>query len=234
MLRIKNIDVFYGDVQVLKDVSLEIKQGEIISLVGSNASGKSTTINAISGINPCRKGSIEFKGELISNKPPNKIVGMGLIQVPEGRKLFPEMTVLENLELGAYTPRARKDRKDTMEMVFSILPKLKERETQLAGSLSGGEQQMCAIGRGLMAKPDLLMLDEPSLGLSPVMVQNVFKIILDIKKQGITVLLVEQNVKHSLKVSDRGYVLETGKLVMEGTGEKLLNDEYLKKAYLGI
>lgn len=234
MLRIKNIDVFYGDIQVLREVSLEIKQGEIISLVGSNASGKSTTINTISGINQCRQGSIEFKGELISNKPPNKIVDMGLIQVPEGRKLFPEMTVLENLELGAYTPRARKDRKETMEMVFGILPKLKERETQLAGSLSGGEQQMCAIGRGLMAKPDLLMLDEPSLGLSPVMVQNVFKIILDIKKQGITVLLVEQNVKHSLKVSDRGYVLETGKLVMEGTGEDLLNDEYLKKAYLGI
>ena len=234
MLRIKNINVFYGDVQVLRDVSLEIKQGEIISLVGSNASGKSTTINTISGINPCRQGSIEFKGELISNKPTNKIVEMGLIQVPEGRKLFPEMTVLENLELGAYTPHARKDRKETMEMVFSILPKLKERETQLAGSLSGGEQQMCAIGRGLMAKPDLLMLDEPSLGLSPVMVQNVFKIILDIKKQGITVLLVEQNVKHSLKVSNRGYVLETGKLVMEGTGEELLNDEYLKKAYLGI
>lgn len=234
MLSIKNIDVFYGDVQVLQQVSLDIEQGEIISLVGSNAAGKSTTINAISGINPCRQGSIEYRGQVISNMAPNKIVDLGVVQVPEGRKLFPEMTVLENLELGAYTPHARKQRKDTLEMVFGMLPKLKEREKQLAGSLSGGEQQMCAIGRGLMAKPELLMLDEPSLGLSPVMVQTVFKIVEDIKKQGITVLLVEQNVKHSLKVSDRGYVLETGRLVMEGTGDKLLNDEYLKKAYLGI
>jgi branched-chain amino acid transport system ATP-binding protein len=234
VLSIKNIDVYYGDVQVLRSVSLEIRRGEIISLVGSNAAGKSTTINAISGINPCRQGSIEFKGQAISNMPPNKIVDMGLVQVPEGRKLFPEMTILENLELGSYTAHARKQRKDTLEMVYSMLPKLKEREKQLAGSLSGGEQQMCAIGRGLMAKPELLMFDEPSLGLSPVMVQTVFKIIEDIKKQGITVLLVEQNVKHSLKVSDRGYVLETGKLVMEGTGDELLNDEYLKKAYLGI
>lgn len=234
MLNIKNIDVFYGDVQVLQNVSLEIKQGEIISLVGSNAAGKSTTINAVSGINPCRRGSIEYKGQVISGMAPNKIVDLGVVQIPEGRKLFPEMTVLENLELGAYTPHARKKRKDTLEMVFGMLPKLKERERQLAGSLSGGEQQMCAIGRGLMAKPELLMLDEPSLGLSPVMVQTVFKIVEDIKKQGITVLLVEQNVKHSLKVSDRGYVLETGRVVMEGTGTELLNDEYLKKAYLGI
>jgi branched-chain amino acid transport system ATP-binding protein len=234
LLNIKNIDVFYGDVQVLQNVSLEIKQGEIISLVGSNAAGKSTTINAVSGINPCRRGSIEYKGQVISGMAPNKIVDLGVVQIPEGRKLFPEMTVLENLELGAYTPHARKKRKDTLEMVFGMLPKLKERERQLAGSLSGGEQQMCAIGRGLMAKPELLMLDEPSLGLSPVMVQTVFKIVEDIKKQGITVLLVEQNVKHSLKVSDRGYVLETGRVVMEGTGTELLNDEYLKKAYLGI
>jgi branched-chain amino acid transport system ATP-binding protein len=234
LLNIKNIDVFYGDVQVLQNVSLEIKQGEIISLVGSNAAGKSTTINAVSGINPCRRGNIEYKGQVISGMAPNKIVDLGVVQIPEGRKLFPEMTVLENLELGAYTPHARKKRKDTLEMVFGMLPKLKERERQLAGSLSGGEQQMCAIGRGLMAKPELLMLDEPSLGLSPVMVQTVFKIVEDIKKQGITVLLVEQNVKHSLKVSDRGYVLETGRVVMEGTGTELLNDEYLKKAYLGI
>lgn len=234
MLSIQNIDVFYGDIQVLRQVSLEIRKGEIISLVGSNAAGKSTTINAISGINRCRSGRIEFNGQVISNLPPNKIVDLGVVQIPEGRKLFPEMTILENLELGAYTPHARKKRKDTLEMVFGMLPKLKERERQLAGSLSGGEQQMCAIGRGLMAKPELLMLDEPSLGLSPVMVQTVFKIVEDIKKQGITVLLVEQNVKHSLKVSDRGYVLETGRLVMEGTGTELLNDEYLKKAYLGI
>ncbi len=234
MLSIQNIDVFYGDIQVMRQVSLEIRKGEIISLVGSNAAGKSTTINAISGINRCRSGRIEFNGQIISNLPPNKIVDLGVVQIPEGRKLFPEMTILENLELGAYTPHARRKRKDTLEMVFGMLPKLKERERQLAGSLSGGEQQMCAIGRGLMAKPELLMLDEPSLGLSPVMVQTVFKIVEDIKKQGITVLLVEQNVKHSLKVSDRGYVLETGRVVMEGTGTELLNDEYLKKAYLGI
>lgn len=234
MLSIQNIDVFYGDIQVMRQVSLEIRKGEIISLVGSNAAGKSTTINAISGINRCRSGRIEFNGQIISNLPPNKIVDLGVVQIPEGRKLFPEMTILENLELGAYTPHARRKRKDTLEMVFGMLPKLKERERQSAGSLSGGEQQMCAIGRGLMAKPELLMLDEPSLGLSPVMVQTVFKIVEDIKKQGITVLLVEQNVKHSLKVSDRGYVLETGRVVMEGTGTELLNDEYLKKAYLGI
>lgn len=234
MLSIQNIDVFYGDIQVLRQVSLEIRKGEIISLVGSNAAGKSTTINAISGINRCRGGRIEFNGQVISNLPPNKIVDLGVVQVPEGRKLFPEMTILENLELGAYTAHARPKRKETLAMVYEMLPKLKEREKQLAGSLSGGEQQMCAIGRGLMAKPELLMLDEPSLGLSPVMVQTVFKIIRDIQQQGITVLLVEQNVKHSLKISDRAYVLETGKVVMEGAGSDLLDNEYLKKAYLGI
>lgn len=234
MLSIQNIDVFYGDIQVMRQVSLEIRKGEIISLVGSNAAGKSTTINAISGINRCRSGRIEFNGQVISNLPPNKIVDLGVVQVPEGRKLFPEMTILENLELGAYTAHARPKRKETLAMVYEMLPKLKEREKQLAGSLSGGEQQMCAIGRGLMAKPELLMLDEPSLGLSPVMVQTVFKIIRDIQQQGITVLLVEQNVKHSLKISDRAYVLETGKIVMEGAGSDLLDNEYLKKAYLGI
>lgn len=234
MLSIQNIDVFYGDIQVMRQVSLEIRKGEIISLVGSNAAGKSTTINAISGINRCRSGRIEFNGQIISNLPPNKIVDLGVVQVPEGRKLFPEMTILENLELGAYTAHARPKRKETLAMVYEMLPKLKEREKQLAGSLSGGEQQMCAIGRGLMAKPELLMLDEPSLGLSPVMVQTVFKIIRDIQQQGITVLLVEQNVKHSLKISDRAYVLETGKIVMEGAGSDLLDNEYLKKAYLGI
>jgi len=234
MLSINNLDVFYGDVQVLKNISLKINKGEIITLVGSNAAGKSTTINAISGINQCRRGRIEFNEQVISNLPPNKIVNMGLIQVPEGRKLFPEMTIRENLELGAYTPHARKYCKENLDVVCTMFPKMKDRLKQLAGSLSGGEQQMCAIARGLMAKPELLMFDEPSLGLSPVMVQNVFKIIEDIKKQGITVLLVEQNVKHSLKVSDRAYVLETGEIVMEGTGEELLNNEYLKKAYLGI
>ena len=234
MLSIQNIDVFYGDIQVMRQVSLEIRKGEIISLVGSNAAGKSTTINAISGINRCRSGRIEFNGQVISNLPPNKIVDLGVVQVPEGRKLFPEMTILENLELGAYTAHARPKRKETLAMVYEMLPKLKEREKQLAGTLSGGEQQMCAIGRGLMAKPELLMLDEPSLGLSPVMVQTVFKIIRDIQQQGITVLLVEQNVKHSLKISDRAYVLETGKIVMEGAGSDLLDNEYLKKAYLGI
>lgn len=234
LLSLKNINVFYGDIQVLVDVSMTINQGEIVTLVGSNASGKSTTINTISGINKCRKGSIEYKGKVISNMAPNKIVELGIIQVPEGRKLFPQMTILENLELGAYTAKARKERKQTLDMVYTLLPKLKEREKQLAGSLSGGEQQMCAIARGLMAKPDLLMFDEPSLGLAPLMVQKVFEIIQDIKKQGITVLLVEQNVKQSLKIADRGHVLETGKIVIEGTGEELLNNEYLKKAYLGI
>ncbi len=234
MLNIKDIDVFHGDIKVLDGVSMSIEQGEIVVLVGSNASGKSTTINTISGINKCRKGTIEYKGKAIQNMEPNKIVELGVIQVPEGRKLFPEMTILENLELGAYTSKARKVRKQTLEMVYTILPKLKEREKQLAGSLSGGEQQMCAIARGLMAKPEVLMFDEPSLGLSPVMVEKVFEIIQDIKKQGITVLLVEQNVKQSLRIADHGNVLETGKIVIKGTGEELLNNEYLKKAYLGI
>jgi branched-chain amino acid transport system ATP-binding protein len=234
MLSISNVNVFYGDVQALRDISMEIKQGEIITLVGSNAAGKSTTINTISGINKCQSGSIKYQGQEISNIAPNKIVEMGIIQIPEGRKLFPNMTVMENLELGAFTPHARKYRKETLENVYTLLPRLKERENQLAGSLSGGEQQMCAIGRGLMAKPNLLMFDEPSLGLSPLLVQTVFQIIQDINKQGITVLLIEQNVKHSLKIADRGYVLETGKITMEGSGEELLNNEYLKKAYLGI
>jgi len=234
LLKIKDVDVFYGDIQALHNVTMEIGQGEIISLVGSNAAGKSSTINTISGINKCRSGSIEFKGEQINNMPPNKIVEKGIIQVPEGRKLFPFMSVLENLELGAYTPKARKYRKETLEMVFEMLPRLKEREKQLAGSLSGGEQQMCAIGRGLMAKPELIMFDEPSLGLAPILVQKVFEIIKEIREQGITVLLVEQNVMHSLRIADKGYVLENGKIVLEGKGEELLNNEYLKKAYLGI
>lgn len=234
MLKINNIDVFYGDIQALKKVSLEIKKGEIVCLVGSNAAGKSTTIKTVSGINKIKAGSIEYHGQSIHNMPPNKIVELGVVQIPEGRKLFPFMSVRENLELGAYPLKARKCRKETLEMVFEMFPRLKERETQLAGSLSGGEQQMAAIGRGLMAKPEFLMFDEPSLGLAPVMVQKVFEIIKEINKQGITILLVEQNVKHSLKIANRGYVLETGKIVLEGKGEELLDNEYLKKAYLGI
>ncbi|MDI3535153.1 MAG: branched-chain amino acid transport system ATP-binding protein [Thermosediminibacterales bacterium] len=234
MLRIKDVNVFYGDIQALHNISMEINQGEIVALVGANAAGKTTTIQTISGINKCKSGSIEFMGERIDNKPPNKIVEMGVVQVPEGRKLFPFMTVLENLELGAYTPEARKHKKETLEMVFEMLPVLKERQKQLAGSLSGGQQQMCAIGRGLMARPKLIMFDEPSLGLAPILVQKTFEIIKKISEQGTTVLLVEQNVQHSLKMADKGYVLENGRIVLEGKGEDLLNNEYLKKAYLGI
>lgn len=234
MLKISDVNVFYGDIQALHDINMEILEGEIVTLVGANAAGKTTMIKTISGINKCRTGTIEFMGKRIDDKSPNKIVEMGIVQVPEGRKLFPFMTVMENLELGAYALEARKHKNETIEMVFELLPTLKERSQQLAGSLSGGEQQMCAIGRGLMARPKLIMFDEPSLGLAPKLVKATFNLIEQIKQQGVTILLVEQNVQYSLNMADRGYVLETGKIVLEGYGKDLLKNEHLKKAYLGI
>jgi branched-chain amino acid transport system ATP-binding protein len=234
LLRINSIDVGYGDVQVLHDMSMTVEDGEIVALLGANAAGKSTTINTISGLIRPRAGSIEFQGRRIDHMPPYDIVAMGLIQVPEGRRLFPYMTVMENLELGAYTPQARRVRSKTLETVFDILPRLRERQTQLAGSLSGGEQQMVAIGRGLMALPRLLMLDEPSLGLAPLMVKQVLETIQEAASRGTTVLLVEQNVQHSLKLAHRGYVLENGRIVLEGKGNELLGNPHLKKAYLGM
>jgi len=234
LLKLENISAHYGDVQALRNVSIEIKEGQIVSMIGSNGAGKSTTLNTISGVLLCSSGIIEFIGRRIENLPPHQIVELGLVQIPEGRLLFPYMTVLENLELGAFTPKARKERGENLNVVFGLFPILKERKSQLAGTLSGGEQQMLAIARGLMAKPRLLMLDEPSLGLAPLLVKQVFATVREINAHGITVLLVEQNVFHSLSLADRAYVLENGGIVLEGGGRELLNNSQVREAYLGI
>nr|WP_232619209.1 ABC transporter ATP-binding protein [Acetomicrobium sp. S15 = DSM 107314] len=228
------MDAGYGDIQVLRGVSLEINEGEIVSLVGANAAGKSTMVKALSGIIKPWRGQVLFDGVRVDTLEPHEIVELGIIQVPEGRRLFPQMSVLENLLLGAYTPRTRRDYEKTLGDIFEMFPILKERQNQLAGSLSGGEQQMCAIGRGLMAKPKLLMLDEPSLGLAPILVAQVLSMVKTIREQGVTVLLVEQNVRQSLSLADRGYVLENGRIVMEGPSAALLADDRLRQAYLGM
>lgn len=234
MLKIKELRAGYGNVRVLHGVSLEVRQGELVSLVGANGAGKTTTLKVISGLLPAFEGTIEFQGVNITRLPSNQIVEMGLIQVPEGRKLFPSMTVLENLEMGAYTARARREREKNLAWVYELFPKLRERLDQMAGTLSGGEQQMLAIGRALMSCPSLLILDEPSIGLSPLLTQKVFEVVARIRDEGVTVLLVEQNVQHALEMASRGYVIENGSIVMEGTGRQLLHDEHLKKAYLGL
>jgi branched-chain amino acid transport system ATP-binding protein len=234
MLKISNLNSFYGEIQVLRDVSLEVNQGEVVTIVGANAAGKTTLINCISRTVRSFTGDIEFNGVKINQLMPDKIVDQGLIQCPEGRLLFPDLTVRENLELGAYSKRSRSTRKERLEFVYDLLPRLKERSNQMAGSLSGGEAQMCAIGRGLMANPLLLMFDEPSLGLAPKVVLEVIELIKDIKKEGTTILLVEQNVRQSLKLSDRAYVMENGKIIMEGKGKDLLDSDEIRKAYLGI
>jgi branched-chain amino acid transport system ATP-binding protein len=234
LLEVIGINARYGDLQVLDGVSLRVEEGEVVTLVGANGAGKTTTINAISGLVHATEGKLKFVGVEVQAAAPKQRVDIGLIQVPEGRHLFPFMTVQENIELGAYTPRARKDRDQTLEEVLSLLPRLKERFRQMAGTLSGGEQQMLAIARGLMSKPRLLMLDEPTLGLAPKIVTLVFDTIQAIQSRGVTVLLVEQNVNHALKIANRGYVLENGRVVLEGSGSELLADERLKKAYLGL
>lgn len=234
MLSVKNVNSFYGEVQVLQDVSLEVNKGEVVTIVGANAAGKTTLMSCISRTVMSYNGEIEFNGVRIDKLPPEKIVDQGLIQCPEGRLLFPSLTVRENLELGAFSKRSRATRKDRLEYVYDLLPRLKERSNQLAGSLSGGEAQMCAIGRGLMANPIMLMFDEPSLGLAPIVVIEVMELIKNISKEGTTILLVEQNVRQSLKLSDRAYVMENGKIIMEGKGQDLLNSEEIRKAYLGI
>lgn len=234
MLIVRSIDTFYGDFQALHQVSMRIEKGDVVSIVGSNGAGKTTLINTISGILRCTSGEIEFLGKRIEGLPPYEIVALGIVQIPEGRQIFPEMSLLENLVLGAYTARARASAKETRETVFQLLPILAERRDQIAGSLSGGEQQLLAIGRGLMSLPTLLMLDEPSLGLAPLMVKEIFRIVRQINQQGTTLLLVEQNVSHSLALAHRGYVIENGKIVMEGEGQDLLEDENLQRSYLGI
>jgi branched-chain amino acid transport system ATP-binding protein len=234
MLDVKNIDVYYGDAQALWDVSFSVNQGEIVTLVGSNGAGKSTTLKAISGLVPPSSGEILLEGNRIDRAPAHSIVELGVAQIPEGRRLWPGLSVQENLELGAYIPAARAVRAETMEWVFQLFPLLRKRRTQLAGTLSGGEQQMLAIGRGLLSRPKLLILDEPSLGLAPLLVGEVFETIQKINGEGMTILLVEQNVNHALAISNRGYVLETGRIVISGSGKELLADDHVKTAYLGF
>ncbi len=230
----ENIDVFYGDLQVLWDVSFEVNEGEIVALVGANGAGKSTTLKTISGLLSPTNGSITFLDQRLDQVSAHKIIEHGVAQVPEGRRLFPEMTVRENLIMGSLSPQAKAKRNETMAWIFALFPRLREREKQMAGTLSGGEQQMLAVGRGLMALPKLIMFDEPSLGLAPILVAEIFRIIERIKQEGVTVLIVEQNTKHTLEVCDRGYVLENGRVVLSGTGQELLDNEHVKQAYLGI
>lgn len=233
MLELSKIDVFYGDLQVIWDASFRVKKGEIVAILGPNGAGKTTLLKTISGVLKPRSGTITFLGERIDAVHSHQIVELGISHVPEGRRLFPQMTVLENLEMGAYSRKARKKKSDALERVFQLFPILKERKNQLAGTLSGGEQQMLAIGRGLMSNPLLLMLDEPSLGLAPKLVSKTFEIVREINDEGLTVLLVEQNIHYALELADRAHVLETGRIVLEGEGKRLLNDPYVKKAYLG-
>jgi branched-chain amino acid transport system ATP-binding protein len=234
MLKAEKINASYGDVQALRGVSFSIKEGQIVSIIGSNGAGKSTTLNTLSGVVRCSSGTIEFLGKRIEQFPPHDIVELGLIQIPEARLLFPYMTVLENLELGSFAPHARGKKDDNLKMVLELFPILQERQKQAAGTLSGGEQQMLAIARGLMAIPKLLMLDEPSLGLAPIVVEQVFEIVQKIKGQRITILLVEQDVFHSMEISDWVYVLENGSIVLDGEGKKLLDNPQVKEAYMGI
>ncbi|MEM2093467.1 MAG: ABC transporter ATP-binding protein [Candidatus Bathyarchaeia archaeon] len=234
MLEVNEISVFYGSLKALDNVSFKVNKGEIIALIGSNGAGKSTTLNTISGLLCPTSGSIEFLGNKISGLPSHKIVRMGISQVPEGRRLFPFLTVLENLEVGAYTKEAREKMKDKLEWVYQLFPVLKERRDQLAYTLSGGEQQMLAIGRALMTGPQLLTLDEPSIGLAPLVIQKIYNTIEELNNQGITILLVEQNVPLALKLADRAYVLENGKITLEGTGDELLKHEHVIKAYIGL
>ncbi len=233
MLRLENVRSGYGDVDILKGVSLEIQDSEIVTIVGANAAGKSTMINTISGILPLTGGKIFWNDEPIPRTPWD-IVDHGIVQVPEGRRLFPFMSVKENIQLGAYSTSARENIHKNLDMVYSLFPILVQREKQMAVSLSGGEQQMCAIARGLMSQPKLLMLDEPSLGLAPIVVKQIFSIVSEINKQGMSILLVEQNVVQSLKIANRGYIFEQGQCVLEGKPEDILANEKLKTAYLGM
>jgi len=232
LLKIEALDAYYGEAQALYDVSLHIDRGEVVSVLGANGAGKTTLINALSGTID-RVGTVSFDGHRVDRLQPHVIAARGLVQVPEGRRLFNFMSVRENLELGAYSRHARAHVPENIDKVFTLMPRLAERSGQMAGSLSGGEQQMCAIGRAMMAMPKMIMFDEPTLGLAPIMVDMVFKLLNDIKASGLTILLVEQNVKHALAVSDRAYVIENGRVVLGGKAAELINDPQLKVAYLG-
>ncbi len=234
LLEIENIDVYYGDVQVIFGLSLKVENGSVVSIIGTNGAGKSTTLKTISSLLTPKKGQITFNGDIISILKSNEVVEKGVIHIPEGRRLFPFMTIMEHLQVGAFPKRAQGKEDENLRLVFALFPLLSERSNQLANTLSGGEQQMLAIGRALMSNPLLLMLDEPSLGLAPILIKDIFETVMEINKRGTTILLVEQDVQHSLSISDYAYVLENGRLAMEGDGEKLLNDKHVKKAYLGI
>ena len=233
MLPIEGLAAGYGEINVLHDVSLEVRAGQIVALLGANGAGKSTLLRVIVGLVAASAGRVVLNNEVLNNIPAHQIVERGLIMVPEGRALFPFMTVEENLEIGSYAKRARSERSRNLDRVYHLLPRLKERRRQLAGSLSGGEQQMCAIGRGLMARPQILVLDEPSLGLAPVIVRDVFSLVRELRAAGLGILLVEQHVKHALSIADRTYVLQNGRIAMSGRGPELVNDPGLKRAYMG-
>ena len=233
MLKVENLQVYYGMIQAIKGVSFEVNKGEVIALIGANGAGKTTILHTITGLISAKAGSIEFEGANLLKTPAHKIVSMGMAHVPEGRRIFQELTVLENLKLGAYTRSDKKEMEDTIKMIYQKFPRLEERKQQIAGTLSGGEQQMLAMGRALMSHPKIILMDEPSMGLSPLYVNEIFKIIEEISAAGTTVLLVEQNAKKALSIADRAYVLETGHIVLEGKASELINNDSIKKAYLG-
>lgn len=233
MLEIKDIEVFYGMIQAIKGVSFEVNEGEVIALIGANGAGKTTILHSITGLIAPKKGEILFEGQDITSTPAHKIVSMGMAHVPEGRRVFAQLTVLENLKMGAFTRKDKDEIEESMIRVYKRFPRLEERKNQMAGTLSGGEQQMLAMGRALMSRPRIILMDEPSMGLSPIFVNEIFDIIREVSEGGTTVLLVEQNAKKALAIADRAYVLETGKIVLDGKAEELLNDDSVKKAYLG-
>ena len=233
MLEIKDLEVYYGVIQAIKGISFEVNKGEVIALIGANGVGKTTILHTITGLLSPKKGSVMYEGTDITKIPAHKIVSLGMAHVPEGRRVFADLSVYENLKMGAYTRKDKNEVEETLERVYERFPRLKERKNQMAGTLSGGEQQMLAMGRALMSKPKIILMDEPSMGLSPILVNEIFDIIQEVSKSGTTVLLVEQNAKKALSIADRAYVLETGKIVLEGKAEDLLNDDSIKKAYLG-
>jgi branched-chain amino acid transport system ATP-binding protein len=234
ILELEDVHTFYGSIEALKGISIDVREGEIVTLIGANGAGKSTTLRSINGLNHPREGAIRFEGRDITDEAPHNVVKMGISQSPEGRRLFPRMSVIENLQMGAFQRADRPSQREDMERVFSLFPRLEERKNQKAGTLSGGEQQMCAIGRALMARPKLLMLDEPSMGLAPIFVEKIFEIVREINEQGTPILLVEQNALMALDTADRGYVMETGTIVLADAAKALRDNEQVRKTYLGV
>jgi branched-chain amino acid transport system ATP-binding protein len=233
MLEVKDLEVYYGVIQALKGISFQVNEGEVIALIGANGAGKTTTLHAVTGLLPVKAGEILFEGKNIAKTPGHKIVSMGMAHVPEGRRVFAQLSVYQNLKMGAYTRKDKDEIAKNLEMVYKRFPRLEERKNQMAGTLSGGEQQMLAMGRALMSQPKIILMDEPSMGLSPIFVNEIFDIIKEVSAAGTTVLLVEQNAKKALSIADRAYVLETGKITLQGDAKELMNDESVKKAYLG-